>query len=154
LLGKVFHENKKLKLELESSFSEIASLRSTHDDMSAKSCDRCTMIMVNYADLWLIHSHVAGLLDSARMELRGLKARSTLLGACTSCPVLRSDLEVAAIKIKDLKHKLDHSSHYTVLSPPCEACVSLKGKLIHATKESTELKQDVAYLTLALRKLL
>jgi hypothetical protein len=33
--------------------------------MSAKPCDRCTMIMVNYADLWLIHSHVAGLLDSA-----------------------------------------------------------------------------------------
>jgi hypothetical protein len=51
LLGKVFHENKKLNLELESSFSEIASLRSTHDDMSAKPCDRCTMIMVNYADL-------------------------------------------------------------------------------------------------------
>jgi hypothetical protein len=61
LLGKVFRENKKLNLELESSFSKIASLRSTHDDMSAKPCDRCTMIMVNYADLWLIHSHVAGL---------------------------------------------------------------------------------------------
>jgi hypothetical protein len=51
LLGKVFRENKKLNLELESSFSEIASLRSAHDDMSAKPCDRCTMIMVNYADL-------------------------------------------------------------------------------------------------------
>jgi hypothetical protein len=114
LLGKVFRENKKLNLELESSFSKIASLRSTHDDMSAKPCDRCTMIMVNYADLWLIHSHVAGLLDSARLELKELKARSTLLGACTSCPVLRSDLEVVAIEIKDLKHKLDHSSRYTV----------------------------------------
>jgi hypothetical protein len=51
LLGKVFRENKKLNLELESSFSEIASLRSAHDDMSAKPCDRCTMIMVNYVDL-------------------------------------------------------------------------------------------------------
>jgi hypothetical protein len=51
LLGKIFRENKKLNLELESSFSEIASLRSAHDDMSAKPCDRCTMIMVNYADL-------------------------------------------------------------------------------------------------------
>jgi hypothetical protein len=111
-----------------------------HDDMSAKPCDRCTMIMVNYADLWLIHSHVAGLLDSARLELRELKAHSTFLGACTSCPVLRSDLEAAAIEIKDLKHKIDHSSHYTVLSPPCEACVSLKGKLLHATKENTELQ--------------
>jgi hypothetical protein len=120
--------------------------------MSAKSCDRCTMIIVNYADLWLIHSHIAGLLDSARLELRELKSRSTLLGGCTSCPVLRSDLEAAAIEIKDLKHKLDHSSRYTVLSPPCEACVSLKGKLLHATKENTELQQEVSYLTAHLEK--
>jgi hypothetical protein len=120
--------------------------------MSDKSCDRCTMIMVNYADLWLIHLHVAGLLDSARLELRKLKARSTLLGACTSCPVLRSDSEATAVEIKDLKHKLDHSSRYTVLSPSCEACVSLKGKLMHATKENTELQQEVAYLTARLEK--
>jgi hypothetical protein len=123
-----------------------------HDDISAKPCDRCTMMMVNYADLWLIHSHVAGLLDSARLELRELKARSTLLGACTSCPVLRSDLEATAVEIKNLKYKLDYSSRYTVLSPPCEACVSLKGKLLHATKENTELQQEVAYLTAHLEK--
>jgi hypothetical protein len=109
-LGNVFCENKKLNLELESSFSEIASLRSTHDDMSTKPCDRCTMIMVNYVDLWLIDSHVASLLDCARLELRELKARSTLLGACTSCPLLRSDLDAAAVRIKNPKHKLDHSS--------------------------------------------
>jgi hypothetical protein len=135
-----------------SSFSEIASLRSVHDDMSVKPCDRYTMIMVNYADLWLIHSHVAGLLDSARLKLRELKSRSTLLGAYTSCLLLRSNLEAVAIEIKDLKHKLDHSSSYIVLSPPCEACVSLKGKLFHATKENTELKQEVAYLTVHLEK--
>jgi hypothetical protein len=152
LLGKVFRENKKLKLELESSFSEIASLRSVHDDMSAEPCDRCTMIMVNCADLWLIHSHVAGLLYSARSELRELKARSTLLGAYTSCPLLRSDLEAAAIEIKDLKHKLHHSSSYTVLSLPYEACISLKGKLFHTTKENTKLQQEVAYLTAHLEK--
>jgi hypothetical protein len=108
--------------------------------MSAKSCDRCTMIMVNYVDMWLIHSYVAGLLDSARLELRELKARSTLLGACTSCQVLRYDLEATTVEINDLKHKLDHSSRYTVLSPPCEACVSLMGKLLYATKENTELQ--------------
>jgi hypothetical protein len=152
LLGKVFRENKKLNLDLESFFSEIASLRSAHDDMSAKPCNSCTMIIVNYADLSLIHSHVAGLLDGARLELRELKARSTLLGACTSCPVLRSDLEAAAVENKDLKHKLDHSSRYTVLSPPCEARVSIKGKLLHATKENIELQQEVAYLTARLEK--
>jgi hypothetical protein len=152
LLCKVFCENKKLNLELKSDSSEIASLRSVHDDMSAKPCDKCNMIMVNYADLWLVHSHIASLLDGARLELRELKARSTLLGACTTCPLLRSDLEAAAVEIKDLKHKLDHSSCYTVLSPPCEACVSLKGKFFYATKENTQLQQEVAYLTAHLEK--
>jgi hypothetical protein len=110
------------------------------------------MIMVNYADLWLVHSHVARLLDGARLELRELKARSRLLGACTTCPLLRSDLEASAVEIKDVKHKLDHSSRYSVLSPPCDACGSLMGKLFHATKENTELYHEVAYLTAHLEK--
>jgi hypothetical protein len=152
LLCKIFCENKKLNLELECASSEIAALPSTHDDMSAKPCDNCKMIMVNYADLWLVYSFVASLLDGARLELRDLKAHSTLLGACTACPVLRSDLEADVVEIKDLKHKLDLSSRYTILSPPCEACVSLKGKLFHATKKNTEIQQEVAYLTARLEK--
>jgi hypothetical protein len=58
LLCRVFCENKRLNLELENSFSEIASLRPAHDDMSAKPCDNYKMIMVNYADLWLVHTRV------------------------------------------------------------------------------------------------
>jgi hypothetical protein len=120
--------------------------------MSVKPCGNCKMIMVNYADLWLVHSYVAGLLDGARLELRELKAHSTLLGVCTSCPLLRSDLEVVVVEIKDLKHKLDRPSCYTILSPPCEACVSLKGKLFYAIKENTQLQQEVTYLTTRLEK--
>jgi hypothetical protein len=97
-------------------------------------------VLMSSSDLWLVHSHIASLLDGARLELRELKAHSTLLDACTTCSLLRSDLEAAAIEIKDLKDKLDHSSCYTVVSPPCKACVSLKGKLFHATKENTELQ--------------
>jgi hypothetical protein len=54
--------------------------------------------------------------------------------------MLRSDLEAAVIKIKNLKYKLDRSSRYTVLSPPFEACVSLKGNLLHTNKKNTELQ--------------
>jgi hypothetical protein len=81
------------------------------------------------------------------LKLRELKAHSSLFGACTSCHLLRSDLEAFVIEIKDLKHKLKYPSHYSVLSPLCELCGSLKGKLFHTTKENTELKQEVAYLT-------
>jgi hypothetical protein len=125
---------------LKALFSKIASLRSAHDDMTTKPCDNYTMIMVNYVNLWLIHSHVARLLDGARLELIELKARFILLGACTTCHLLRSDLEALVVEIKDLNHKLYHSSRYTILSPPCEACASLKGKLFHATKEKIELQ--------------
>jgi hypothetical protein len=147
LLYKVFHENKKLNLEFESASSEIASFQSVHDDMSVNPCYNFTMIMINYAYLWLLHSRVASLLDGARLELRVLKARSTLLGACTTCHLLRSDLQSSDVEIKDLKRKLDYSSRYTILSPLCEACVSIKGKLFHASKENSELKQEVTYLT-------
>jgi hypothetical protein len=136
LLCKVFRENKKLNLELES-----ASLRSMHDDMSVKPCDNCTMIMVNYADMWLMHSHIARLLDGARLELRELKARSKLLDACTSCNVLKSDLEASVVEIEDLKHKLDHASRYNILFPLCKLCGSLKGKLFYAIKENIKLQQ-------------
>jgi hypothetical protein len=154
LLRTVFRENKELNLELESASSGIASLQSMHDDMSVKPCDNCTMMMVNYTDLWLVHSPVASLLDGARLELRELKAHSTLLGACTTCPLVRSNLEALAVEVKDLKHKLGHSSRYSVLSPPCVVAGSLKGKLFHAIKENTELKQEVAYLTTCLKKII
>jgi hypothetical protein len=92
LLGKVFRENKKLNLELESSFSEIPSLQSAHDAMCAKPCKNYTMIMVSYADLWIVHSHGARLLYGASLELGELKTHSKLLSAYTRCPMLRSDL--------------------------------------------------------------
>jgi hypothetical protein len=41
LFCKVFRENKKFNFEQENSLAEIASLRSMHDDMSAKPCENC-----------------------------------------------------------------------------------------------------------------
>jgi hypothetical protein len=136
-LCKVFRENKTLNLELESVFSKIASFRPAHDDMSVRPCDNYTMIMVNYTDLWLLHSRVTSLLDGARMELKEPKAHSTLFGAHTTCPLLRSDLEASAIEIKDLKHRFDHSSRYSVLSLPCKLCGSLKGKFSMLPKRTS-----------------
>jgi hypothetical protein len=74
---KGFPSEQKLNLELEF-FFEIASLRSVHDDMSAKLCENCKMIMVNYADLWLVHTQVVSQLKGIKLELRELKAHSLL----------------------------------------------------------------------------
>jgi hypothetical protein len=87
-----------------------------------------------------VHTQVASQLKSAKLELKELKAHSLLLGACTSCPMLKFDLGAYSTEIKELKRKNDHSSRYRVFSHPCELRGSHKGKLFHATKENTELK--------------
>jgi hypothetical protein len=99
-----------------------------------------------------VHTQVASQLKGAKLELKEIKARSTLLGTCTSCLMLKSELEACSIKINELKQKLDHSSCYKVFLPPCEVCGTLKGKLLHATKEKSELKQEVAYLSSCLER--
>jgi hypothetical protein len=73
-----------------------------HKDMSDKPCENCNMIMMNYTDLWIMHTQVASQLKGAKLELKELKARSSLLGG-TSCPMLKSDLEACSIEIKELK---------------------------------------------------
>jgi hypothetical protein len=102
-LCSVFCENKDLNLKLENSFAKIASLHSMHNDMSAQPCENYDMIMVNYADLWIVHTQLISQLNGAKLELKELKAHSLLLGACTSCPILKSNLEACYIEIKELK---------------------------------------------------
>jgi hypothetical protein len=44
------------------------------------------------------------------LKLKEIKAHSMLFNVCTTCPLLRTDLEASTVEIKDIKHKLDHSS--------------------------------------------
>jgi hypothetical protein len=62
--------------------------------------------MVNYVDMWPVHFHVASLLDGDKLELRELKACSTLFGACATCPLLRSDLGLHPLRLKILSTNL------------------------------------------------
>jgi hypothetical protein len=103
LLCKVFCENKDFIRKLENYFAEIASLQSMHNDRSAQPCENCNLVMVSYVSLWIVHTQVVSQLKGAKLELKELKARSLLLGACTSCPMLKSHLEACSIEIKELK---------------------------------------------------
>jgi hypothetical protein len=99
-----------------------------------------------------VHAQVASRLESTICELNELKARPSLLGACLECPKLKLELDASYLKVKKLETKLLEKSHILVSSSPCEGCVSLKGKLVHATNENTMLVQDVAYLTSRLER--
>jgi hypothetical protein len=118
-----------------------------HDDMSAQPCENCNMIMVNYADLWIVHTQVASQLKCAKLEkcvkleLKEFKARSLLLGAYLECLKLKLDLDGRSLKVKELEAKLLEKPRVSISLPPYEVCGTLKGKFFHATKENTELKQ-------------
>jgi hypothetical protein len=66
--------------------------------------------------------------------------------------MLKSDLKDYSIEIKELKQRLDHSSRYKVFSTPCEVCGTLKDNLLYATKENSELKQEVVICLYVLRE--
>jgi hypothetical protein len=123
-----------------------------HDDMSAQPCENCNMIMVNYADLWIVHTQIASQLKGAKLELKELKTHSLLLGACLECPKLKLELDARSLKVKELEIKLLEKPHVSVTSPPCEVCGTLNGKLFHTTKENSELKQEVSYLSARLER--
>jgi hypothetical protein len=98
------------------------------------------MIMVNYADLWIVHTQVASQLKGVKLELKELKAHSLLLGDCLECPKLKLDLDTHFLKIKELETKLLEKPRVSVTPPPCEVCGSLKSKLFYTTKENTKVK--------------
>jgi hypothetical protein len=99
-----------------------------------------------------VHAQVVSRLESTICELNELKARPSLLRVCLECPKLKLELDTRFLNVKKLEIKLLEKSHVSVSSSSCEGCVSLNGKLVHATNENTMLMQDVAYLTLRLER--
>jgi hypothetical protein len=94
-----------------------------------------------------MHTQVVSQLESTICELDELKARPSLLGACLECPKLKLEFDAHSLNVKKFEIKLLEKSHVSVTLSPCELCVSLKGRLVHATNKNTMLVQDVAYLT-------
>jgi hypothetical protein len=146
------HENNYFKANLDCSHIDVSLPKSLHNDMSDKDCDFCLVVMEDLAKLWVVHAQVASRLESTICELNELKARPYLLGACLECPKLKLELDARSLNVKKLETKLLEKSHVSVSSSSCEGCVSLKGKLVHATNENTKLLQDVAISLRGLRE--
>jgi hypothetical protein len=145
-------ENNYLKANLDGSDIDVSIYKYLHNDMSDKDCDFCFVVMEDLAKLWNVHSQVASQLESTICELDELKARPSILGACLECPKLKLELDAHSLNVKKLETKLLEKLHVLIISSPCEGCVSLKDKLIHAINENTMLVQDVTYLTSRLER--
>jgi hypothetical protein len=86
-----------------------------------------------------VHAQVISQLESTIFELDELKAKPSLLGTCMECPKLKLELDTRYLNVKKLETKLLEKSPASITSSPCEVCVSLKGKLVHATNKNTML---------------
>jgi hypothetical protein len=75
--------------------------------------------MVNYSDLWTVHTQAASQHKGAMLELKELKAHSLLLGPCLECPKLKLELDACSLKVKVLETKLLEKPCVSVTSPPC-----------------------------------
>jgi hypothetical protein len=56
-------------------------------------CVDCSVYLVDLASLKDKHASTCDELDVLRVEVAKLKSRSTLLGACTLCPVLHGKID-------------------------------------------------------------
>jgi hypothetical protein len=99
----------------------------------------CLVIMEDLAKLQNMYAQVVSQLESTIYELDELKTIPSLLGAYLECPKLKLKLDARSLNVKKLETELFEKSHISVTSSPCEVCVSLKGKLVHAINENTML---------------
>ncbi len=77
--------------------------------------------MLNYVDLIIVHTQVASQLKGVKLELKELKARSLLLGACLKYPKLKLELDARSLKVEELETKL-LGQHWP--SPPWTGALS------------------------------
>jgi hypothetical protein len=152
LLIDVCREKNYFNVKLDGSHIDVPPFKSLHNDMSDNDCDFCLVVMEDHPKSQNVYAQVASQFESTICELDELKARPSLLCAYLECPKLKHELNVRSRNVKKLETKLLEKSHVSVSSSSCEGCVSLKGKLVHATNENIMPVQDVAYLTLRLER--
>jgi hypothetical protein len=94
-------------------------LKIAHVASDEPECSDCNVFLVDLSELKSKHALHLEELDVARVEIVELQSRSSLLGACTSCPVLHAKLDEVVARASSLKAALK-SPIATACSSCCE----------------------------------
>jgi hypothetical protein len=112
----------------------------------------CTNCSVFLDDLTVLKDNYASKveeLDVLRVELDEMKSRPSLLGACTSCPVLHEKLDVLLVYARSLEARL--KAPIPTSCPTCEVNVVKNTKLAHYVDrlqdENDELRKMMGWLS-------
>jgi hypothetical protein len=66
-------------------------------------CTDCSIFLGDWTVLKEKHASKVEELDVLRVELDEMKSRPSLLGACTSCPVLHEKLDISLVYARSLE---------------------------------------------------
>jgi hypothetical protein len=136
LLRQAARERKEFRSKYESTLRELESARASVEVSDETECDECALHMSNITTLQTKYST---LLDE-RDELR---SRSILLGACTICPGLQSELAERDAMIA----LLEKASSVSAPAPAqCALCEGLQSALDSCRHDKTKIKEENTYL--------
>jgi hypothetical protein len=106
LLGEAKEKVVELESWLVDARAQIDSLKSTPVVTNEPECTNCSTFLGELAVLKEKYASKIEELDVLRVELDEMKSRPSLLGACTSCPVLHEKLDVSLAYARSLEAQL------------------------------------------------
>jgi hypothetical protein len=106
LLGEAKEMVVELEYLLDDARAQIDSLKSAFILTNEPECTDCSTFLGEMTVLKEKYASKVEELDVLRVELDEMKSRSSLLGSCTSCPVLHEKLDVSLVYARSLEAQL------------------------------------------------
>jgi hypothetical protein len=138
-------EAKEKVVELE---SLLVDARTQIDSLNSK-CTKCSTFLGELTVLKEKYASKVEELDVLRVELDEMKSRPSLLGACTSCPVLHEKLDVSLVYARSLEAQLK-----APIPTSCSTCeinvvknMELAHYVDHLQDENDELRKMTGWLS-------
>jgi hypothetical protein len=149
LLGEAKEKVVELESLLDDARAQIDSLKSAPVVTNEPECTNCSTFLGELTVLKEKYASKVEELDVLRVELDEMKSRPSLLGACTSCPVLHEKLDVLLVYARSLEAQL--KAPIPTICSTCEINavknMELAHYVDHLQDENDELRKLMGWLS-------
>jgi hypothetical protein len=149
LLGEAKDKVVELESLLDDARAQIDFLKSAPIVTNQPECTDCSTFLGELTMLKEKYASKVEELDVLRVELDEMKSRPSLLGACTSCPVLHKKLDALLVYARSLEAKL--KAPIPLICSTCEINVVKNMELAHYVDrlqdENDELRKLIGWLS-------
>jgi hypothetical protein len=149
LLGEAKEKVFELESLLVDARAQIDSLKSAPIVTNEPECTNCSTLLGELTVLKEKYASKVEELDVLRVELDEMKPRPSLLGACTSCPVLHEKLDVSLVYARSLEAQL--KAPIPTICSTCEINAMKNMELAHYVDrlqdENDELRKLMGWLS-------